>query len=392
MNRMEITGPGADYQIQMKRILSGEQSVNRIEANKAYNSMSSYGKNPDGYFQKSSAQSLRWMDRYFISLAGIKETDTITFCDSLEKSGKKAHRLGVVTLRPSVDTTMLQKQAELIAEGTGLELTEELNPITKIRQYVLQLPFSIKNSCISVELDNQENSYVIVIQELAFKKQCNEVIKKFLSWWDSNLWQLISTEVLFLKRFCELKSDRLRSEEQRRELQQSELNKIEHRDEWKERTETYASQVDWEQVTIGLNFSMLDSMGAAVELALLNLPETELSREGILIPKKIHFAELDQGIIIEHQLDFFPEKFKTRLLCAMVKYLNEIYKEKQPDFYEYKKWHMICERRDFTMKFSRRFTFYSEERLGIVRGRRVSFAEWERTMMPGEYADLYEEE
>lgn len=391
MNRMEITGLGADYQIQMKRILSGEQTVNRIEANKAYNSMSYFENNPDGHIN-STVHSLRWMDRYFISLVGIKEADTITFCGSLQEYGRKAHQLGTATLRPSVDMAMLQKQAEMIEENMGLELTEEINPITKIRQYVLQIPFTIKNSYISVELDKEENSYVITIQELPFKKQCNEVIKKFLSWWDSHLWQLISTEVLFLKRFCEIKSDRLRSEEQRRVTQQSELEKIEHKEEWKERTETYVSQVNWKQVVIGMNFSMLDPRGAAVELSLNNLPETEAAAKGILIPKKIHFAELDQGIMIDHQLDFFPEEFKTRLLCAMVKYLNEIYKEKQPDFYEYKKWHMICEHRGVTMQFSKRFTYYSEDKLGIVQGERVSFAEWERAMMPGEYADLYQEE
>jgi len=132
-------------------------------------------------------------------------------------------------------------------------------------------------------------------------------------------------------------------------------------------------------------------MGAAVELCLKNLQENELSRDGILLPKKIHFAELDQGIIIEKQLDFFPDAFKTKVLCAMAKYLNELYKQKQPDFYEYKKWHMICERRDFTMKFSKRFTYYSDEKLGIVQGERISFAEWERNMVPGNYGDLYPE-
>ena len=44
------------------------------------------------------------------------------------------------------------------------------------------------------------------------------------------------------------------------------------------------------------------------------------------------------------------------------------------------------------MKFSKRFTYYSDEKLGIVPGERISFAEWGRTMVPGEYADLYQEE
>lgn len=206
------------------------------------------------------------------------------------------------------------------------------------------------------------------------------------------MWQNVSPDILFIKRFCELKSDRVKNEEKKRVILEKNMEKLEHKEEWEARTLAYVRQVYWDTVEIGLNFSMLDPMGAAVELALLNLPETDLYAEGVLLPKKIHFAELDQGIIIEHQLEFFPEEFKTRLLCAMVKYLNEIYKEKQPDFYEYKKWHMICERRDFTMKFSKRFTFYSDEKLGIVQGERVSFAEWERAVVPGEYKDLYNEE
>ena len=392
MNRMEITGPGADYQIQMKKLLAGDSAVSRVEANKAYYTASSFGSQLQESQQRAAAQNLRWMDRYLLSLTDVKETDTITLCGSLDDYQATGHSLGNVPIRPSYDLMMLHKQGELITEGTGLELKEYVDLATRIKHYALRIPFTIHSSCIDVELDTQENSYVITIQELAFKKQCNEVIKKFLSWWDSNMWQNVSPDILFLKRLCELRSDRVKNEEKKRTSTEKNQEKLEHSEEWEARTLEYVGQVDWDTVEIGMNFSMLDPMGAAVELALSNLPETDLSAEGVLISKKIHFAELVQGIIIEHQLDYFPEKFRTRLLCAMVKYLNEIYKEKQPDFYEYKKWHMICERRDFTMKFSKRFTYYSDEKLGIVQGERVSFAEWERAMVPGEYADLYREE
>lgn len=392
MNRMEINGPGADYQIQMKKLLSGDVVVSRVEANKAYHNASSFGSHLQESQQRAAAQNLRWMDRYLLSLVDVKETDTITLCGNLDDYQATGHSLGHIPVRPSYDVMMLKKQGELIAEGTGLELKEYIDLTTRIKHYALRIPFEIHSSCIDVELDNQENSYIITIEELAFKKQCNEAIKKFLSWWDSTMWQNVSPDILFLKRFCDLKSDRVKNEEKKRATIEITREKLEHTEEWEARTLEYVGQVDWSTVNIGLNFSMLDPMGAAVELALSNLPETELYTEGILIPKKIHFAELDQGIIIDHQLDYFPEEFKTRLLCAMVKYLNEIYKEKQPDFFEYKKWHMICERRDFTMKFSKRFTYYSDEKLGIVRGERVSFAEWGRAMVPGEYEDLYDEE
>lgn len=392
MNRMEITGPGADYQIQMKKLLAGDAAVSRVEANKAYYNASSFGNQLQESGQKAAMQNLRWMDRYLLSLSDIKETDTITLCGSLDSEYLTGHCLGDIPIRPSYDLMMLHKQGELIAEGTGLELKEYIDLTTRIKHYALRIPFEIQNSCIDVELDVQENSYIITIDELTFKKQCNEAIKKFLSWWDSNMWQNVSPDILFLKRFCELKSDRIKNEEKKRATIERTQEKLEHTKEWEARTLEYVRQVNWNTVEIGLNFSMLDPMGAAVELSLSNLPETELYADGILIPKKIHFAELDQGIIIEHQLDYFPEEFKTRLLCAMVKYLNEIYKEKQPDFYEYKKWHMICERRDFTMKFSKRFTYYSDEKLGIVQKKGVSFAEWGKAMVPGEYADLYQEE
>ncbi|MBP3569307.1 MAG: hypothetical protein J6K04_09105 [Lachnospiraceae bacterium] len=392
MNRMEINGPGADFQIQMKRILSGESMVNRVEANRAYNNATSFGSHLQESQQRVAAQSIRWMDRYLLNLIGIKETDTITIRGSLEEFGSSGHSLGNSPVRPSTDVAMLGKQAELIAEGTGLELKDYIDLTTRIKNYSLRIPFDIQSSCIAVELDKEENSYIITIQELAFKKQCNEVIKKFLAWWDGNMWQQVSPEILFLKRFCELKSDRMKSEEQKRSAQELEQVKFEHTEEWEERTLQYVQQVDWESVEIVLGFSMVDPMGAAVELRLENLPENELSRAGILLPKKVHFAELDQGIIIDKQLDYFPEEFKTRLLCAMVKYMNEVYKAKQPDFYEYKKWHTICERRDFSMKFSKKFTYYSDDKLGIVQGEGISFAEWGRNVVPGEYKDLYQEE
>ena len=392
MNRMEINGPGADFQIRMKKILAGDSTVSRVEANKAYHNASSFGNYLQEGGQKASVQSLRWMDRYMINLIGIKETDTITLRGSLEEFGVSGHSLGAVPLRPTTDMVMLDKQAKLIAEGTGLELKDYIDLTTRIKHYALRIPFDIQSECIDVELDYQENSYIIVIRELAFKRKCNEVIKQFLDWWDRNMWQQISPEILFLKRFCELKSDRIKSEEQKRSAQELELVKQEHTEEWEERTLRYVQAVDWDLVDIKLGFSMVDPMGAAVELQLLNLPETDLSRVGILLPKKLHFAELDQGIIIEKQLDYVPEKFKTRLLCAMVKYMNEVYKVKQPDFYEYKKWHTICERKDFFMKFSKKFTYYSDDKLGIVQGEGISFAEWGRNVVPGEYTDLFNEE
>jgi len=391
MNRMEINGPGADYQIQMKKLLSGDTTVSRMEANKAYHNASSFGNHLQESRQREPVQSFRWMDRYLLSLADVKETDTITLCGSLEEYQTTGHCLGNIPIRPSFDLAMLKKQAELIAEGTGLELRDYIDLTTRIKHYALRIPFTIQSNCVDVELDTEEGSYIIIIQELAFKKQCNEVIKKFLSWWDSTMWQNVSPDILFLKRFCELKSDRIKSEEKKRVALERNQERLEHTEEWEARTWEYVRQVNWDTVEIELNFSMLDPMGAAVELCLKNLQENELSRDGILLPKKIHFAELDQGIIIEKQLDFFPDAFKTKVLCAMAKYLNELYKQKQPDFYEYKKWHMICERRDFTMKFSKRFTYYSDEKLGIVQGERISFAEWERNMVPGNYGDLYPE-
>lgn len=392
MNRMEITGPGADYQIQMKKILSGSAAVSRAEANKAYDNAFSFENRLQENKQRTEYQNLRWMDRYLLSLEHVKETDTITLCGSLEEHQPTYHSLGNIPICPNYDLLMMQKQAELIAEGTGLELAEYVNLTTRIKHYALRIPFTVHNKCIRVELDTQENSYIITIQELAFKKQCNEVIKQFLSWWDSTMWQNVSPDILFLKRFCDLKSDRVKTEEKNRATLEKSMEKLEHTAEWEARTREYVRQVNWNSIEIGRNFSMLDPMGAAVELSLLNLPETDLLAKGVLISKKIHFAELDQGIIIEKQLDYFPDEFKTKILCAMTKYLNELYKEKQPDFYEYKKWHMICERRDFTMKFSKRFTYYSDEKLGIVQGKRVSFAEWERNMVPGSYGDLYQDE
>lgn len=392
MNHMEINGPGADFQIRMKKILSGDSNVSRVEANKAYNNAASFGSLYKEAEQKAAVQSLRWMDRYMLSLTGIRETDTITLRGNLEEFGPSGHSLGSVPLRPNTDAVMLEKQAELIAQETGLELKDYIDFSTRIKQYALRIPFDIQSSCIDVELDYQESSYIITIQELAFKKQCNEAIKKFLLWWDGNMWQQISPEFLFLKRFCDIKSDRLRSEEQKQTAYELEVKKQENTEEWEERTLEYVQGVDWNTVDIALGFSMVDPMGAAVELRLSNLPENELSRTGILLSRKIHFAELDQGIVIENQLAYFPEEFKTRLLCAMVKYMNEVYQAKQPEFYEYKKWHTLCERRDFTMKFSKKFTYYSDEKLGIVKESGYSFAEWERNTVPGVYEELFEEE
>ena len=392
MNRMEINGPGAEFKINMKKIFSGDSTVNRVEVNKAYSGTSSFGNYIKENQPQIMAQSFRWMDRYLLNLVGIKDTDTITFRGRLKECGNIGHSLGNAPLRPNTDESMLKKQAELIAQGTGLELTDYIDLTTRIKQYVLRIPFEIRNSCIKVEVDVQENSYIITIQELKFKKQCNEVIKQFLNWWDGHMYQLVSPEILFLKRFCEVKSDQRKAEEQKKIAYAVELEKKENTEEWEARTQEYVKNVDWDAVTIRLGFSMVDPMGAAVELRLEGLPENELSQAGILLPKKIHFAELDQGIVIENQLTYIPDEFKTRLLCAMVKYMNEVYKEKQRDFYEYKKWHTICERRDFSMKFSKKFTYYSDDELGIVQGNGISFAEWERNIVPGSYEDLYKEE
>jgi len=391
MNRMEINGPGADFQIQMKKILSGETSVNRVEANRAYNNSPNQKQSFNAMGLKESFQSTRWMERYFLSLNNVRENDTITICGNLDTYGVTGHSLGHVPIRPNTDQEMLSQQATIIKNMTGLELIDYIDITTRIRTYALKLPFGIVNPNVAVELDEMENSYVITIKELQFKKQCNEAIKQFLTWCDGQRGLQISIEYMFLKRFCDIKSDRLKSEEQKQSAYEFELQKKEHTKEWEERTLNYVQQVDWSAVDIGLGFSMVDPMGAAVELCLLGLPENELSREGILLPKKLHFAELDQGIVIENQLAYFPEEFKTRVLCAMVKHMNEVYKAKQPEFYPYKKWHTICERRDFSMKFSKKFTYYSDEQLGIVPGEGVSFAEWERFMVPGGYEDLYQD-
>lgn len=391
MNRMEINGPGADFQIRMKKLLSGESTVNRIEANRAYDTAASFGSCLSENPQSTVTQSVRWMDRYMLNLMGIKESDTITLRGTLKEYGCTAHSLGNIPFRPGIDMTMLEKQAELILEGTGLELKDYIDMTTRIRHYALRIPFDIQSSCIMAEVDALENSYIITIHELEFKKKCNEVIRRFLNWWDSHMWQAVSPEVLFLKRFCDLKSDRLKSEEQKQSAYELEQVKQEHTEEWEERTRKYVEETDWNMVGIGLGFAMVDPMGAALELCLEGMPENEMSKMGILIPRKLHFAELDQGIVLEKQLEYFPEEFKTRLLCAMVKHMNDVYKAKQPDFYEYKKWHTLCERRDFTMKFSRKFTYYSDEQLGIVKGDGVSFAEWGRNITPGGYEDLFEE-
>lgn len=389
MNRMEINGPGADYQIQMKKLLSGDSAVSRVEAYRAYSGTPSF----EGYMKDSArndgTQSLRWMDRYLLNLNGIKDTDTITVRGNLCTYGNAWHSLGDALLRPNTDQDMLKMQTKLIAEGVGLQLTEYIDLTTRIKKYSLRIPFDIQSDCIRVELDYQENSYIVTIQELEFKRKCNEVLQKLLTWWDRHMWQQVSPEVLFLKRFCDIKSDRIKSEEQKRSVYEQEQKKQEHTEEWEARTLDYVKGVDWDEVGISLGFAMIDPMGAAVELHLENLPENALSREGILLPKKLHFAEQDQGIIIEKQLNYVPEDFKTRLLCAMVKHMNESYKIKQPDFYEYKKWHIICERRDFAMKFSKKFTYYSDEQLGIVQGG-ISFAEWSRNIEPGGYEQLFD--
>ncbi len=391
MNRMEINGPGADFQIRMKKLLSGESTVNRVEANRAYDTAASFGSCLSENPQSTATQSVRWMDRYMLNLMGIKESDTITLRGTLKEYGCTAHSLGNIPFRPGMDMTMLEKQAELILEGTGLELKDYIDMTTRIRHYALRIPFAIQSSCITAEVDELENSYIITIRELEFKKKCNEVIRRFLNWWDGHMWQAVSPDILFLKRFCDLKSDRLKSEEQKQSAYELEQVKQEHTEEWEERTRKYVQETDWNMVGIGLGFVMVDPMGAALELCLEGMPENEMSKMGILIPRKLHFAELDQGIVLEKQLEYFPEEFKTRLLCAMVKHMNDVYKAKQPDFYEYKKWHTLCERRDFTMKFSRKFTYYSDEQLGIVKGSGISFAEWGRNIVPGGYEDLFEE-
>lgn len=390
MNRMEINGPGAAYQINMKRILSGDSTVNRVEANRAYSNASNFGSYLKDSRQVPMAQSLRWMDRYLLNLAGIKENDTITLRGGMKEDWEAWHVLGNVPLRPSTDVVMMEKQAELIAAGTGLILKEYIDVTTRIKNYSLRIPFDIQNNAITVELDEQEGSYIITIQELAFKKQCNEVIKRFLNWWDANLWQQISPEYLFLKRFCELKSDQQKAKEQKQSVEAAEIEKKENTAEWEERTNAYVKEIDWNMVDICLGFAMVDPLGAAVELRLENLPENELSRQGTLLSRKLHFAELEQSIVIEKQLDYFPDEFKTRVICALVKHMNEVYKAKQPDFYEYKKWHTLCERRDFSMKFSKKFTYYSDKELGIVKESWVSFAEWERMAVPGTYEELFE--
>lgn len=392
MNRMEINGPGADFRINMKKILSGESTVNRVEANRAYSNSSSFGNYLKENPAKPAAQSLRWMDRYLLNLVGIRETDSITLRGTLKEYGADWHSLGNVPLRPTTDVGMLSKQAELIELGTGLELKEYIDLTTRIKNYSLRIPFDIRSDCIEVELDWQENSYIITIRELAFKSKCNEVIKQFLHWWDGHMWQQVSPEYLFLKRFCELKSDQKKAEEQKQTAYAVETEKKEKNEEWEARTLEYVQGVDWNTVDISLGFAMVDPLGAAVELRLEGLPENELSKVGILLSKKLHFAELEQSIVIEKQLEYFPETFKTRVICALAKYMNEVYKAKQPDFYEYKKWHTLCERRDFSMKFSKKFTYYSDEELGIVKESWVSFAEWERMAEPGRYEELFEEE
>lgn len=391
MNFMEINGPGAAYQINMKKILSGEATVNRMDANRAYEHASNFGSYLKNSQQVPPTQSIRWMDRYLLSLVGIKENDTITIRGVLGGFGETWHSLGNVPLRPNTDMRMMEKQAELIAAGTGLVLKDYIDLSTRIKHYSLRIPFDIQSSCITVEVDEQEGCYIITIQELEFKKRCNEVIRRFLHWWDANIWQQqISPEFLFLKRFCDLKSDRQKAKEQKQSVEVVELQRKENMADWEERTLAYVKEIDWDNVDISLEFAMVDPLGAAVGLRLENLPENELSREGILLPKKLHFAELDQSIAIEKQLDYLPEKFKTRVICAVAKHLNDVYKAKQPDFYEYKKWHMLCERRDFSMKFSKKFTYYSDEELGIVKQSGVSFAEWRRMAESGTYEELFE--
>lgn len=390
MNCIEINGLGAAYQINMKKVLSGDSTVNRVEANRAYTNASDFGSCLKDGRQVSTAQSFRWMDRYLLNLVGIKENDTVTLRGVLNEY-ESWHSLGNVPFRPNTDMRMMEKQAELIAAGTGLILKDYIDLTTRIKHYSLRIPFDVQSSCITVEVDEQEGCYIIIIQELEFKKQCNEVIRRFLNWWDVNIWQQqISPEFLFLKRFCDLKSDRQKTKEQKQSVEAAELQKKENMADWEERTLAYVKEVDWDTVDISLEFAMVDPLGAAVGLRLENLSENELSREGILLPKKLHFAELDQSIAIEKQLDYLPEEFKTRVICAMVKHLNEVYKAKQPDFYEYKKWHMICERKDFSMKFSKKFTYYSDDELGIVKKSGVSFAEWRRMTEPGSYEELFE--
>ncbi len=392
MNRMEINGPGAEFRINMKKLLAGDTAVNRVEASKGYTNTPYSGSQWKNSQPKSVYQSLRWMDRYLLNLAGVKENDTITLRGSLEEYGKSGHRLGQVPVRPNTDRELLEKQGELIRAGTGLCLVNYIDVATRIVNYALKIPFDIANPCVDVELDYQENIYIITIQELAFKKLCNEAIKQYLAWCDSHNKTEISEEFLFLKRFCDIKSDRRKVEEQKQSAYELEAEKKENTEEWEARTLEYVQTVDWAQVDIRLGFVMVDPDCASVELQLENLPENSLSRKGILIPKKLQFVEQEQGMVLEKQLDYLPEEFKTRVLCAAVKHINEEYKAKYPGFYEYKRWHTLCERREFFMEFSRKFTYYSEDRLGIVKEEGISFAEWGRNAVPGGYEDLFEEE
>lgn len=392
MNRMEINGPGAEFKINMKKLLSSDTEVNRVEAGKGYVGTPYFGNHLKNSQTKPAYQSLRWMERYLLNLEGIKEHDTITLRGSLEEYGKSGHRLGKVPVRPNTDRELLKKQGEIIQEQTGLCLTDYIDVATRIVNYALKIPFDIADPYVDVELDYQENIYIITIQELSFKKQCNEAIKQYLAWCDSGSKTENLEEFLFLKRFCDIKSDRRKVEEQKQSAYELEVEKKENTEEWENRTEEYVQGVDWAQVGIRLGFAMVTPDCASVELCLENLPENSLSRKGILIPKKLQFVEQEQGMMLEKQLDYLPEEFKTRVLCAVVKHINEEYKAKYPGFYEYKRWHTLCERRDFFMEFSRKFTYYSDDRLGIVKEEGISFAEWGRNAVPGGYEELFEEE
>ena len=103
MNRMEINGPGADFQIQMKKILSGEASVNRVEANRAYDNSPNRKQSFNALGLKESFQSTRWMERYFLSLHDVRENDTITICGTLDSYGTTGHALGHVPIRPNTN-------------------------------------------------------------------------------------------------------------------------------------------------------------------------------------------------------------------------------------------------------------------------------------------------
>lgn len=392
MNRMEINGPGAEFKINMKKLLASDTEVNRVEASRGYTNTPYFGNQFRNSQPRPAYQSLRWMDRYLLSLEGIKEHDIITLRGSLEEVGKSGHLLGKVPVRPNTDRELLKKQGEIIQELTGLCLTDYIDVTTRIMNYALKIPFDIANSYVDVELDYQENIYIITIQELSFKKQCNEAIKQYLAWCDSGNKTEILEEFLFLKRFCDIKSDRRKVEEQKQSAYELEAEKKENTREWESRTEEYVQTVDWAQVSIRLGFAMVTPDCASVELCLENLPENSLSRKGILISKKLQFVEQEQGMMLEKQLNYLPEEFKTRVLCAVVKYINEEYKAKYPGFYEYKRWHTLCERREFFMEFSRKFTYYSDDRLGIVKEEGISFAEWGRNAVPGGYEELFEEE